>query len=567
MQTGENCRGMSLVFEITALFAGIGGFELGLARSGHEATLFCESDFEASQVLAARFPRAMIVPDVRRLDEVMASISPTSNLLTAGFPCSDLSQAGRMEGFSGKQSGLIRTTLELLKHRPFPHVLLENVPNWRHLHDGRYLREVIEQLERLGFLWAYRTIDSRAFGLPQRRERIFLYATRDCDPRSVLFAGDETPSAQKFDLGERAHGFYWTEGNTGLGWAEDCIPTLKGGSSLAIPSPPAILLTDGRIVTPHINDAERFQGFPAKWTDVENPRAAYGARRFNDRRRWFLVGNAITVDISTWIGAQLANPKPYAGECGQLLSPSAPWPNAAWGNGTYRWKVRASTWPVARAATPLADFLRYPPTMLSYRATVGFLSRISASSLKLPPGFQEAVKQHVDAMAAVNGNGHSSTVETQATRRITARRTHGSAVITDSVTSARMKRIRQRSTDIEVIVRRYLAALGVRFRIRNRDLPGSPDIANRSRKWAVFVHGCFWHGHPGCPCARLPKRNHTFWAEKIHTNLRRDDRKAQQLRDLGYDVITVWGCEAVQLTGPDASPGADVVGQLRRLLS
>ena len=162
---------------MTGLFGGIGGFELGLSQAGHQATTFCEIDPEASTILKARFPGVALTRDIRRTEEVAAAISPRSDLITAGFPCSDLSQAGRVQGFGGSRSSLVRDALRLLDKRPFAHVLLENVPNWRSLHRGAYLDEVVTTLEKRGYRWAYRTINALAFGAPQRRLRIFLYAT------------------------------------------------------------------------------------------------------------------------------------------------------------------------------------------------------------------------------------------------------------------------------------------------------------------------------------------------------------------------------------------------------
>jgi DNA mismatch endonuclease (patch repair protein) len=111
-----------------------------------------------------------------------------------------------------------------------------------------------------------------------------------------------------------------------------------------------------------------------------------------------------------------------------------------------------------------------------------------------------------------------------------------------------MRLIRQQGTSSELLMRRWLWNRGVRFTTRNRDLPGSPDLANRSRRWALFVHGCFWHGHQGCVRSRLPKRNADFWREKIAGNRERDCRKEAALRALGYRVFVVWGCEADKLT-------------------
>lgn len=116
-------------------------------------------------------------------------------------------------------------------------------------------------------------------------------------------------------------------------------------------------------------------------------------------------------------------------------------------------------------------------------------------------------------------------------------------LVVDAETSARLGRIRQHGTSAELTVRNLLHALGHRFRVHNRDLPGSPDIANRSRKWAVFVHGCFWHRHPGCKRTTTPSRNREFWLQKFKANVARDARVQAALRAAGYRVVVVWECE------------------------
>jgi DNA mismatch endonuclease, patch repair protein len=114
---------------------------------------------------------------------------------------------------------------------------------------------------------------------------------------------------------------------------------------------------------------------------------------------------------------------------------------------------------------------------------------------------------------------------------------------TDPATSKRMARIRQRDTRPELVVRARLRQLGIHYRCNYSGLPGSPDIANKSKRWAVFVHGCFWHGHIGCSKATVPKRNRSFWLEKIRTNRRRDRRNENALRKVGFAVLVIWECE------------------------
>lgn len=118
----------------------------------------------------------------------------------------------------------------------------------------------------------------------------------------------------------------------------------------------------------------------------------------------------------------------------------------------------------------------------------------------------------------------------------------GHLLIVDDATSARMGLVRQRGTRPELLVRSALSALGHRFRLNNRDLPGSPDIANRCRRWAVFVHGCFWHRH-GCKATTTPGRNREFWEAKFQRNAARDRRSLEALQARGYTVVVIWECE------------------------
>ncbi len=111
-----------------------------------------------------------------------------------------------------------------------------------------------------------------------------------------------------------------------------------------------------------------------------------------------------------------------------------------------------------------------------------------------------------------------------------------------------MARVRQSGTSGELIVRRLLRAHGIRFQVKAKNLPGTPDLVNRGVKWAIFVHGCFWHAHRGCPRWKIPKSNSSFWREKFRQNLARDERKRKELKKLGYSVLTIWECEIKQET-------------------
>ena len=106
-----------------------------------------------------------------------------------------------------------------------------------------------------------------------------------------------------------------------------------------------------------------------------------------------------------------------------------------------------------------------------------------------------------------------------------------------------MAAIKGKDTKPEMIVRKYLFSRGLRFRVQVRKLPGTPDIVLPKYKTAIFINGCFWHGHEGCKYFRLPKSNIEFWKEKIERNIERDRESMQALLVLGWKVIRVWECE------------------------
>lgn len=121
-----------------------------------------------------------------------------------------------------------------------------------------------------------------------------------------------------------------------------------------------------------------------------------------------------------------------------------------------------------------------------------------------------------------------------------------------------MRAIKSIDTGPEIQVRRILFALGFRYRLHRRDLPGCPDIAIKNRKRAIFVNGCFWHGHD-CPRGRrVPKRNNAYWRQKIGRNVARDAWAIAKLKRMRWRVLTVWECEL---------KGKGIANRLRRFMT
>lgn len=391
-----------------ALFAGIGGIEVGLKKSGIESIQFCEIDPLAQRVLKKHFPEVPIMDDVQKL-----KVIPKCDILTAGFPCQDISQAGPKKGIEGERSGLVSHLFRALsardkKQRP-EWILIENVSNIISLHGGDAMAYLTDQLERLGYSWAYRVVDARAFGVPQRRLRMVLVASIHEDVRQVIFAQNiENPPVDDSigEVDENAYyGFYWTEGRLGLGWARNAVPTLKNGSTIGIPSPPAIWVPHENLFgTPDIRDAERMQGFTTNWTLVST-----SDTRQQRNNRWRQVGNAVCTKVTEWVGRQITNPR--RGHIPQGVPfVSGRWPKACWGAHGEKFAVDLSTWPVMWQQHPLSQFLRYPIKPLSFRGASGFHDRALRSTLiRYPERFLRSLEQFIETrkeIEYVNGGKH-----------------------------------------------------------------------------------------------------------------------------------------------------------------
>jgi DNA (cytosine-5)-methyltransferase 1 len=382
---------MTTAPELSAVgaFAGIGGVELGFARAGIVAHTLIENWEPAREVLRRNFPDATLLGDVRDVTSV-----PRADVLAGGFPCTDLSQAGRTAGIHGEASGLVKELFRLVPLVEPTWLVVENVRNMLSLDRGLAMQFLTTHLEDRGFRWAYRLVNSQAFGVPQRRHRVLMVASRTEDPRPVLF-GDDAGEHSLPDLRTDAFGFYWTEGLRGLGWAQDAVPTLKGGSTIGIASPPGVWHRRGalgrRLLKPRIEDAEAMQGFPRGWTAaVPDDRP----RRHGDR--WKMVGNAVTVGASAWLGARLVAPGTYDAARDTPLRSGDRWPLAAWGEAGRRFAHDVSMYPVRSDYQHLLDVMR-PETadVVTLRGAAGFLDRLDRGSLRVDPEFRVAVKEHV----------------------------------------------------------------------------------------------------------------------------------------------------------------------------
>lgn len=115
--------------------------------------------------------------------------------------------------------------------------------------------------------------------------------------------------------------------------------------------------------------------------------------------------------------------------------------------------------------------------------------------------------------------------------------------LTPEQRSKNMAAVKGKDTTPEIRVRRMLHKMGYRFRLHRKDLPGKPDIVLPRYRLCIFVHGCFWHQHPGCKRATIPEFNREFWVTKFQGTLERDERAEKELRQQGWHVCVIWECE------------------------
>jgi DNA (cytosine-5)-methyltransferase 1 len=197
-----------------SLFAGVGGFDLAMQRQGVKVVASVEIDKKCQEVLAHRFPESKIFDDVTTVkgeDLINAGFTPSTGIITGGFPCQDLSVAGKRAGLAGARSGLFWEIARIVDETQTEYFVIENVPGLLSSNNGADFGVVIGTMADIGYSIGWRVLDAQHFGVPQRRKRVFIVGRRGSDstsPAEILFnsQGSRRSASQKQQEREVATG-------------------------------------------------------------------------------------------------------------------------------------------------------------------------------------------------------------------------------------------------------------------------------------------------------------------------------------------------------------------------
>lgn len=297
--------------KVASFFSGIGGFDLGFERAGFEVTMQCELDKFCKQILEKHWPR---VPRFDNIREISNAEVPLSDVWVGGFPCQDVSLA-RMAprpGLKGQQSRLFHEFFRLIEEGRPSVFVIENVPGLRSSHGGRDFQAVVQSLAQLGYGVGWRVLNSRYFGVPQSRQRVFIVGChRDRGgPAEILF---EPERRTRNDASVRSNGakalspFKKSVGNSRKG---PVVPTLayclyacSARHTGTDWSRNYVSYPDGRVRRLLAVECERMQGFSDDWTLPVNPPSDPDRL---DSLRYKALGNAVTVNVAAWLGKRVA---------------------------------------------------------------------------------------------------------------------------------------------------------------------------------------------------------------------------------------------------------------------
>lgn len=314
---------------VGSVFSGVGGFEQGLEAAGMTTAWQCEIDAAARGVLHYHWPDLPQYHDIRGLH---AGDLAQVDVLCGGFPCQDVSIAGKRAGLRGQRSGLVYEFLRLAEELRPRWLLLENVSGLLSSNRGRDMGAVLWALGQLGYGWAYRVLDAQWFGVPQRRRRVFIvgYLGNCRRPGKVLFEHQSLrrDSAPRRKAGEAIAGSVGvcagggSRGKHVFGWGQQAAPVAFGGNNTSGPIDVATACrakggsghgdfeSETFVLGPHLarrltpRECERLMGWPDDWTRYKiNTKGA--AVEQADGPRYKQCGNGVVKPVAAWIGRRM----------------------------------------------------------------------------------------------------------------------------------------------------------------------------------------------------------------------------------------------------------------------
>ncbi len=287
--------------KVASFFSGIGGFDLGFERAGMEVVFQCEKDEFCQRVLKKHWPDVTLYDDITTLTE---EDFPSADLYCGGFPCQDVSLAnqGKRQGLKGARSGLFYTFAKIIEARKPKWVVLENVPGLLNSNQGRDFQVVLQTLDEFGYGVAWRVLDAKFFGTPQRRRRVFIVASyQSLSAAAVLF--DEQTSEIPF--GSRQRSAETTAARDGIRHNEPALYTIQhaavGRKHTAGPQSKGYR-NDGETWT---LDSRGSSDVLCATDDAFRIRDATGFSKRMDSRRYRALGNAVCVPVAEWIGQRI----------------------------------------------------------------------------------------------------------------------------------------------------------------------------------------------------------------------------------------------------------------------
>ena len=298
-------------YKVSSLFSGIGGFELGFESAGFEIIFQCEKDEFCNKILEKYWPQVPKSNDIRQLSP--ATI-PVSDVWTAGFPCQDVSLArmGPRAGLKGAKSGLFHEFARLVEHRLPRVVLLENVHGLLSSHRGRDFEVVVRTLAELGYAVGWRVFNSKNFGVPQSRQRVYIVGCHRerSGPGQILFEsecgkGNDTQSGSDGEKSispfKRVFGDIGGNGPVVQGLAYCLYATSARHTGTDWSRTYVTYPSSGRVRRLLPKECEGIMGFPLGWTDTP----AYADQEEIDSARYHALGNAVTPPVISWLAQRV----------------------------------------------------------------------------------------------------------------------------------------------------------------------------------------------------------------------------------------------------------------------